>query len=115
MYITYRDKNYPCTASVGKTMVYRGLPENFPNPVHSEVILCADDGFELRRDNPSDYLRQTFVNGVLTLTNTPEPVPVELSEPVEPTPTLDERVSILEASNAEMTEALDLLLSGVIE
>lgn len=41
------------------------------------------------------------------------------SEPVEtttePEPTLDERITALEDSNAEMTEALDLLLSGVTE
>ena len=40
----------------------------------------------------------------------PEPVP----EP-DPVPTLDERVTSLEESNAEMTEALDLILSGVTE
>ena len=40
----------------------------------------------------------------------PEPEP----EP-EPAPTIEERVTTLEESNAEMTEALDLLLSGVTE
>ena len=44
--------------------------------------------FELRRDDPADYLRQTFEGGVLTLTNTPEPVPVEPSTPPEPEPTV---------------------------
>ena len=91
MYIAYKDTKYPCKASVGKTMVYRGLPEDFPAPVEGEVILCADDGFELRRDNSVDYLRQTFNGGVLTLTNIPEPEPVEPvepSEPAEPEPTV---------------------------
>ena len=32
-----------------------------------------------------------------------------------PPPTMEERVASLEASNAEMTEALDLILSGVTE
>jgi hypothetical protein len=63
----------------------------------------------MRTDNPADYLWQTFENGVLTLTNEPEPVvPEEHTEPVEPQPTLNDRVSALE-------EALDLLLSGVTE
>lgn len=39
----------------------------------------------------------------------------EPDEPVEPEPTLEERVATLEESNAEMTEALDLILSGVTE
>jgi len=56
-------------------------------------------------------------NGTMTVTSwtpgvMPEPEPVE---PVDPSPTLDERVTTLEESNAEMTEALDLLLSGVTE
>lgn len=115
MYIAYKDKKYPCNASVGKTMRYWELPEDFPAPVDGEIILCADDDFEMRRDNSADYLRQTFANGMLTLTNEPEPIPVEPEEPVEPTPSLDERVTALEESNTEMTEALDLLLSGVTE
>lgn len=40
----------------------------------------------------------------------PEPAPV-----AEPTPTLADRVATLETSNAEMTEALELILSGVTE
>ena len=40
---------------------------------------------------------------------------IEEAEPFKHEPTLDERVSALEDSNAEMAEALDLLLSGVTE
>lgn len=43
----------------------------------------------------------------------------EISEPepeeTETTPTIEERVTTLEKSNAEMTEALDMILSGVTE
>lgn len=83
MYITYNGVNYPCQCRSSKTMVYRGLPDDFPAPVSGEITLCADDGFVLRTDKAEDFLRQTFEGGVLTLTNAPEPVPVE---PVEPTP-----------------------------
>ena len=44
--------------------------------------------------------------------------PGEMPEPApetDPVPTLGDRVTTLEASNAELTEALDLLLSGVTE
>ena len=95
MYIEYKGNKYPCNASVGKTMKYWLLPEDFPAPVEGEVILCADDGFELRRDNSADYLRQTFANGVLTLTNAPEPVPVEPSEPMEEEATADDVLNAL--------------------
>lgn len=117
MYINYNGTNYPCRCRPGKTMVYRGLPEDFPAPVEGEVILCADDGFRLRVDKSEDYLRQTFEGGVLTLTNVPEPEVVEPGEEedTEPEPSLEERVGALEESNAEMNEVLDLILSGVTE
>lgn len=40
---------------------------------------------------------------------------VVVPDPADPSPTLDERVTTLETSNAELAEALDLLLSGVTE
>lgn len=73
MYINYNNVQYPCTCRPSETMVYRGLPDDFPFPVNGKITLCADDGFVLRKDNTADYLRQTFDGGVLTLTNVPEP------------------------------------------
>ena len=74
-------------------MYYRELPDDFPAPVSGEIILCADDGFVLRTDNADEYLRQTFENGVLMLTNEPEPV--EPEEPVEVEPTTKEVLNAL--------------------
>lgn len=88
-------------------MVYRGLPDDFPAPIDDVVTLCRDDGFVMREDNPSDYLRQTFESGVLTLTNTPEPEPV--TEPEEPTPTVDDRVTTLESENALLKQQVSAL------
>ena len=102
MYIKYNNNDYPCTCQPSKnTVIYRGLNEDFPYPASGEIILCANDGFVMRTDNTADYLRQTFENGVLTLTNIPEPVepaePVEPEEPVEPTDSdLEARVSAIE-------------------
>ena len=76
MYIKYNHIEYPCVCRPSDTMVYHGLPEGFPAPVSGEIVLCADDGFVMRTDYAEDYLRQTFENGVLTLTNEPEPEPV---------------------------------------
>lgn len=82
MYITYNSTNYPCKCRPAATMRYRELPEDFPVPVVGEIVLCADDGFVMRTDVVEDYLRQTFENGVLTLTNIPEPEPGPEPEPV---------------------------------
>ena len=82
MYIAYNGVNYPCQCRPSSTMIYRGLPDDFPAPVSGEIVLCADDGFVLRTDKVEDYLRQTFEGGVLTLTNAPAPVPVEPVAPV---------------------------------
>lgn len=90
MYINYNGTKYPCTCRPAKTMVYKGLPEDFPAPVDGEIQLCADDGFVMKVDNSKDYLRQTFVDGVLTLTNVPEPEPVEPEPEVEAEPTTEE-------------------------
>jgi len=87
VYIKYNDNKYPCKCRPGKTMVYRELPEDFPSPVEGEIALYADDDFLLRTDNVADYLRQTFADGVLMLTNVPEPEPVE-PEPFVPEPTV---------------------------
>ena len=103
MYISYKDKNYPCGCRPSATMIYCGLPEDFPAPVESDVTLCADDGFVMRVDNPADYLRQTFEDGVLTLTNTPEPEPVE----PEPIPEPDDGSSVWEELDKAYQEGVD--------
>lgn len=78
MYIKYNGIDYPCNSlkRSNGTVAYSGLPEDFPTPVSGDIVLCADDGFVMRTDTVEDYARQTFVDGVLTLTNAPEPEPV---------------------------------------
>lgn len=95
MYITYNGKNYPCVCRPNATMRYFGLPEDFPAPIDGKIVLCSNDGFILRTDTAEDYLRQTFVNGVLTLTNVPEPI----------TPTEPEEEEISEPSELEQLRA----------
>ena len=107
MYIIYNTIKYPCKCRPSKTMVYRGLPDDFPVPDEGEIALYADDGFIMRTDKVSDYLRQTFENGVLTLTNTPEPEIVEESgiEPVYE-PTQLDRIEAQTTYTAMMTDTL---------
>lgn len=72
MYISYNGTNYPCRCRPGATMIYNGLPEDFPAPAVGEITLCANDGFVMRTDIAESYLRQTFKNGTLILTNAPQ-------------------------------------------
>lgn len=87
MYLLYKENKYPCLCMPGPVMIYRELPDDFPAPVSGELTLCADDGFVLRTDVVGDYLRQTFENGRLVLTNYPEVEP--MPEP-EHKPTAEE-------------------------
>ena len=87
-------------------MIYRDLPEDFPATVSGEVVLCDDDGFVMRVDKAEDYLRQTFVNGVLTLTNTPEPKPVDPEDIPDPEPTQLDLIEAQVTYTAMMTDTL---------
>ena len=96
MYIKYNETNYPCNCNINSnTVQYIGLPEDFPAPVSGDIVLCANDGFELRTDAVENYLRQIFDNGVLTLTNLPEPVEPEPIDPVDDEPTTAEILDAL--------------------
>ena len=96
MYIKYNEKNYPCNCNINfNTVQYIGLPEDFPAPVSGDIVLCANDGFVMRTDKVEDYLRQTFNEGVLALTNLPEPVEPEPIDPVDNEPTTAEILDAL--------------------
>lgn len=106
MYITYNAEKYHCKCRPAKTMRYSELPDDFPTPVNGEIVLCADDGFVLRTDNTADYLRQTFADGVLTLTNKPEPEPFEPEPEAEPEPSQLDRIEAQVTYTAMMTDTL---------
>ena len=73
MYINYDGAKYVCNCVIDTdTITYTGLPVDFPAPAEGLIELCANDGFVLRVDNTASYLRQTFEDGVLVLTDRPE-------------------------------------------
>lgn len=94
MYIQIGDKNYPCTnyrPAKGVRAIFYGV-EDLTLPVEGEIILFADDGFEMARIDTGDFERQVYENSILTLTNEPEPVPQPEPVPVEPTMTVEEAI-----------------------
>ena len=96
MYIKHNDINYQCDCYISPlTIKYAGLPEDFPAPISGDIVLCANDGFEMRTDTAEGYLRQTFENGVLTLTNIPETEESESDEPIVAEPTTAEILNAL--------------------
>ena len=96
MYIKYNENKYTCKCQIfADTIVYRGLSEDFPETVDGEITLCDNGGAVLRVDKSSDYLRQTFADGVLTLTNIPEPEPIEPTDPVESEPSTREIINAI--------------------
>ena len=92
MYIEIKNKQYPCTnyrPAVGVRAIFTGV-EGLSLPVEGEIVLCANDGFELVRIDPADFERQIYEGNTLTLTNEPEPEPQPEPEPEEAEPTIEE-------------------------
>lgn len=85
MYIKMGENQYPCTdyrASPGGSATFHGV-EGVTLPVAGEVVLYADDGFEMAWQDAAAFARQVYENSVLTLTNEPEPeIPVPTIEEV---------------------------------
>jgi hypothetical protein len=86
MYITINGTEYANVSCYFNPMeiVYTGDSLVDIESVIGPIGVYANDGFLLREDNPSDYLRQIIHNGAITLTNLPEPEPEP--EPPEPDP-----------------------------
>jgi len=90
------------------TGVFSTVPEGWA--VIPESMECANF--------PFGEVTTEEIDGVMTVTHwTPNemPEPEPEPEPGEGEPTLDERVTTLEESSAEMTEALEMILTGVTE
>lgn len=84
MYITVNNTSYPNvkfrrTGNV--SIVFTGESLTMTE-VSGEIITYRNDGFGLRRDNVSDYLRAEVSAGRVLLTNQPipEPQPTEASD-----------------------------------
>ena len=58
-----------------------------PAEVSGTIRMFRDDGFLMSEDNAADYERVSVYGSLVTMTNAPEPVPVE------PTPTLEDEMA----------------------
>ena len=109
MYIIYNETKYPCRCKPAPVAInYFDLPEDFPAPVSGTIPLYADDGFLLREDSADAYLRQTFANGHLQLTNVPEPEPAPEPEPdPDPVPDPETEPAIWDELDAAYQKGVD--------
>ena len=106
MYLIINNKRYTVSRRIhtSDTVKFLSVTEN-PGTISGTIQMYRDDGFLMSEDNAGDYQRQIYAGTLLTLTNKPEPVPVETG-PVGPS--ITERVEDLE-------EALNMILTGVTE
>lgn len=95
------------------------IPEGFPLPstfprlgsINAEVLPCTR--LVQNADGEPEEREYTMLT-VTSMTEGTLPEPEPEAEP-DNGPTIEERVTTLEDSNAEMAEALDMILSGVTE
>lgn len=78
MYLLINNTQYPVTKRIVSkdTVKYLSVSPD-PRPVSGPVQMYRDDGFLLSEDDSTSYSRQTYAGTILTLTNKPEPTPVE--------------------------------------
>lgn len=113
MYVSINSAIYP-GAKRGKgaqsvSYLAPGLPEGLA--AEGVIYTYRDDGFLLCEDTVSDYARQESREGLLRLTNEPEPVTVEptegeAAEPVVEEATQLDRVEAQAVYTAMMTDTL---------
>ena len=79
MYLKIGENQYSCTKrikSAAGTLKFLGVSPA-PGEVSGTIQMYRDDGFLLAEDDSEGYTRQTYAGTILTLTNKPEPTPVE--------------------------------------
>ena len=109
MYIANKANTYPCTGyyPTAKDVRFAGV-EGITLPLSGEIRLVSEDNnLILAIQDCGDYARQSFVDGVLTLTNEPEPA----------APTIEElRALALFRINGKCEAAIvaDLTVNGIV-
>ena len=78
MYLLINNTQYPITKRIVSkdTVKYLSVSPD-PGTVSGTIQMYRDDGFLLAEDDSDGYSRQTYAGTILTLTNKPEPTPVE--------------------------------------
>lgn len=78
MYLLINNTQYPVTKRIvtKDTVKYLSVSPK-PPAVSGTIQMYRDDGFLLSEDDATGYTRQTYAGTILTLTNKPEPTPVE--------------------------------------
>ncbi len=109
-----------------RNRIVDGFSDAFRQPTDEHICINEQGGYQFRlfpdgEENPTlfdwDGMIPLYKWDGEVIKRTAEEIEADrpVPEPVEPMPTIDERVTALEDSNAEMSEALDMILSGVTE
>lgn len=110
MYLEINGARYSCSKrkATKDTVKYLSVkPE--PEEISGIIKMFRDDGFLLSEDNADGYERKTYVGTCLTVTNAPEPAPID------PTTQMPYRVAVLEAENAALKEQLAVVEDALCE
>ena len=94
MYITINEQQYPSVVrwTNGMETIFTGDSIRNIESITGIIGVYANDGFHLRDDDPSQYLRTIIRDGAITLTNIPEDY--------VPPRTIEQRVDELEQTNS---------------
>lgn len=110
MYLEINGVRHTCSRRIVKkdTIKYLSVAPA-PEEISGTIKMFRDDGFPMCEDNVDGYGRKTYVGTCLTVTNAPEPVPVD------PTTRPEYRLSVLEEENKAINEQLAIVDETAIE
>lgn len=101
MYLEINGVKHTCSRRIVSkdTIKYLSVTPT-PEEISGTIQMYRDDGFLMSEDNVDGYGRKTYVGTCLTVTNAPEPTPID------PTTQVPYRVAMLEQENAALKEQL---------
>ena len=110
MYIKISGQCHYCgMPSFGEhSLIWPGVT-GLETPITGTVTTYRDDGFQMRKDKVSEWLRVIYENETLTLTNIPEP---DQSMQMLSVPQMSD-IEILTLAVAELAEQMNISLSSL--
>lgn len=107
MYLLINNNQYPVSRrrKTSDSVIFSGVTQE-PTDLSGMIQMYSSSDFLLSEDRVSDYLRHTYAGNTLTLTNQPEPEPVDPPKPVWHATQAQMDVAVKLASAQVMTMSL---------